>query len=372
MAPPIVLEHEAPPDDGEERRFPCKGCGAGLHYIPGSLSIQCSYCGFKENIPHTADEISEFCYNEYLAKPKRGLGVEGRDVQCQPCAAIIRFEAQTKSTRCPFCGTVLVDVKSDEGGGDVRPEAVAPFAITQKFAENAFHKWVRSLWFAPGLLKQEANRTQIRGVYCPYWTYDAHTMSSFSGLRGDHYYVTQTYTTRINGKPATQTRQVRRTRWRPVSGTHEQFFDDTTVCGSGVDLQLSYSKENLKPYDPAFLAGFDAQLPDIRVEDGWGRAKSVISDRIRAACCRKIGGDVQTGVKVQTAWRGITFKMVLLPVFVSTYRYKNKTYRFQVDGQTGKVSGQRPWSFWKIAGLLCVIALLLLSAALAAGALTNR
>lgn len=367
-APPVVMRGKGPrpPEptdapavpaaaDARERRFPCKGCGAGLLFKPGSRAVECPYCGFREEIPQTAEEIREFSLNEHLAAPQRGLGVEGRDAQCKQCAAIIHLEVTVKSTRCPFCGTALVDLTGDTGAADVRPEAVAPFRVNARQAEDLFRKWVASLWFAPTLLKQEAQKTQFRGVYCPYWTFDSHTLSHYEGQRGDYYYTTETYTTTVNGRTETHTRQVRHIRWTWVSGQYEQFFDDVLAPGSGVELGLAYDIKNLLPYDPSYLAGFDAQRPAIVVEKGWAWAKEKIKNAIYAACCSEIGGDEQANVSVKTAYRGITFKMVLLPVFVSSYRYNNKIYRFQVDGQSGRVSGQRPWSFWKIFGFVILL-----------------
>lgn len=341
--------------DAKERRFPCKGCGAGLQYKPGTETVECPYCAFKEKIPKSADEIREFSFNDYLSKPERGLGVPGRDAQCQQCAAIIHLDGIVKATRCPFCGTALVDLDGDAGDADVRPEALAPFRVTNKNAEDLFHRWVAALWFAPSLLKQEAQKTQFRGVYIPYWTYDSHTLSYYEGQRGDYYYVNETYSTTENGRMVTKTRQVRHIRWTSVSGQYEHFFDDVLAPGTGVELGLNYKISNLVPYDPNFLAGFDAQRPSVKVDHGWKWAKGKIENAIYSACCSLIGGDEQRSVSVKTAYRGITYKMVLLPVYVSSYRYQNKIYRFQVDGQTGAVSGQRPYSFWKIFGFITLL-----------------
>jgi LSD1 subclass zinc finger protein len=374
--PPIVSGAEPPPVPGpsvapssagaKDRRFPCKGCGASLEYKPGSDSVRCPYCGFQEKIALTDSEISEFNFNDYLAKPKTGLGGEGKDLPCTQCGAWMRFERDVKATRCPFCGIALVDRDGDEGPPDIRPEAIAPFRVKEADAEKLFFEWVRKLWFAPSLLKQEMNRTKIRGVYLPFWTFDSQTLSSYSGQRGDYYYTTEVYTSMVNGKPVTRTRQVRHVRWSFVSGRYDHFFDDVVVAAAKQNPPLAYNYKDLVAYDAAYLAGFDAMRPSIAVEGGWATAKQWIQSAIYSACCQLIGGDEQRGVTVQTAFRGITFKMVLLPVYISTYRFKDKLYRFQVDGQTGQVKGDRPWSFWKIAGfvllMLAIVGVLVLGA----------
>ncbi|MBI3817510.1 MAG: primosomal protein N' (replication factor Y) - superfamily II helicase [Planctomycetes bacterium] len=382
-APPVVAGGVAPSPadaqtvapaahDAKERRFPCKGCGAGLIYKPGTDVVECPYCNFKETIPKTADAIREFSFNDYLAKPKKGLGVEGRDSQCQQCAAIIHLGGGVKSTRCPFCGTALVDLAGDAGDADVRPEAVAPFRVTARQAEDLFFKWVASLWFAPSLLKSEAQKTQVRGIYCPYWTYDTQTFSHYTGERGDYYYTTESYTEMVNGQSVTNTRQVRHTAWSYVSGQYEHFFDDVLAPGSGVELGLAYNVKSLVNYTPDFLAGFDAQRPSVTVENGWKWAREKVNSAIFGACRSLVGGDEQRNIQVQTAYRGITFKMVMLPVYVSSYQYNNKIYRFQVDGQSGKVSGQRPWSFWKIFGFIILMIAIAGGIALVAALVSHR
>ena len=64
--------------------------------------------------------------------------------------------------------------------------------------------------------------------------------------------------------------------------------------------------------------------------------------------CRDIGGDTQYVSSLDMKLSEETFKHILLPVYISSYVYNNKKYRFYVNGQTGVISGNRPYSFWKI------------------------
>src|SRR5262245_39409840 len=350
-APPVASEPEA-----KQRRFPCKSCGADLEFKPGSESIACARCGHVEAIPRSAEAIREFAYNDYLANPAAGLGAGAKDARCGSCGAVVRLESTTKATRCPFCGTALVDDAGDVGAADVRPEAVAPFRVDAGAAARAFDAWAGKLWFAPGSLRAEARRTTLRGVYCPYWTFDAHTISHYQGERGDAYYVQTPVTVMVNGRPQVQMTTVRHVRWSWREGTHTSFFDDVLVCASKhPEVECDYDVKRLVPYSPKFLAGFDAERPAVETKAAWPDAKERIARELYAACCRKIGGDEQRNVDVRTAYQGITFKMVLLPVFLASYRYGEKVFRFQVDGQTGAVRGERPYSAWKIALLVAVI-----------------
>ena len=62
-----------------------------------------------------------------------------------------------------------------------------------------------------------------------------------------------------------------------------------------------------------------------------------------------IGGDRQRIHDIDTSITDVTFKHVLLPVWLAAYKYRGKTYRFVVNGQSGRVQGERPYSAWKIA-----------------------
>ena len=349
-------------ESAKDRKFPCKSCGADLVFVPGLSELKCPFCGHAEKIPQTAQEIQEYSFNDYLAKPRgRGYGqTAGRDVRCGGCSALTHLDSSVRATTCAFCGAPLLT--DDQAGGAaseevIAPEALVPFHITAAQAQEAFRKWIRSLWFAPNTLKQENHLKQLQGVYRPYWTYDAHTVSHWTGERGDYYYVTETYTVYENGKPVTKTRQVRHTRWTFVSGVHAEFFDDVLIpAGKTMDFATTYQLSALKPYSPEYLSGLGAERYVVSCEEGWGKAKEVIADAIYSAVQNEIGGDEQRVHSVNTAYNGITYKHILLPLWLSGYRYGNKTYSFQVNGQTGEVAGARPYSFWKIFFLALAVA----------------
>ena len=155
---------------------------------------------------------------------------------------------------------------------------------------------------------------------------------------------------------------------RCVRGRVSRFFDDILILGSR-SLPKSYT-DNLKPwnlselepYQPHYLAGFRAEGYTVDVEEGFEEARGIMDAQIRRDINADIGGDRQRISHVNTAVSEITFKHVLLPVWMAAYKYKGQSYRFVVNGQTGKVQGERPWSAIKIA--IAVV----IGAALAAGA----
>ena len=214
---------------------------------------------------------------------------------------------------------------------------------------------MKKLWFAPGQLKKAPlSFDHFKGIYIPYWTYDSDTFTKYTGQRGDHYFVTETYTTTVDGKSVTRTRQVQRTRWSPAWGNVSNFFDDVLVVGSNsLPEKYIYKLEpwdlnNLVPFDKSYLSGFITEKYQIDLGDGFEKAKEIIDPKICALIRRDIGGDVQRIIAKNTNYNDITFKHLLLPVFVSAYKYKDKIYQFLVNGRTGEVQGQRPYSWIKI------------------------
>ncbi|MCC6156271.1 MAG: hypothetical protein IT367_21070, partial [Candidatus Hydrogenedentes bacterium] len=222
-------------------------------------------------------------------------------------------------------------------------------------ARDLFKEWIRSLWFAPNALRKLARQdSPINGLYCPYWTYDTHVTTHYTGMRGDDYWDTETYTTRENGQTVTRTRQVRKTRWWPASGTVYNQFDDVLVVASE-SLPRKYAQalepwdlEKLVPYQDAYLAGFRAESYQVDLPNGFERAKEIMAPTIHQTICSDIGGDHQQVSSQDSSYAGITFKHVLLPVWLSAYRYRNKIYRFLVNARSGEVQGERPWSWAKI------------------------
>jgi hypothetical protein len=192
------------------------------------------------------------------------------------------------------------------------------------------------------------------------------TYTHYTGMRGDDYWVTEHYTAIENGKSVSRTRQVRKTRWTYVAGEVDHFFDDVLVCAS---RSLPSGEVNeLEPWDlgqlegfrPEFLSGFKTERYTVPLEEGFGTAQGIMDTYIRQLCRRDIGGDHQQLNSVQTQHVGVTYKHVLLPLWLAVYRYQGKMFRILVNARTGEVIGARPYSWIKIT--LAVLAALVVVA----------
>ncbi|MBC8138028.1 MAG: hypothetical protein H8F28_19275 [Fibrella sp.] len=350
-------EFDTPPP-ATRTRFPCASCGADMQFDAKTGGMKCPYCGHTSEVPVSVEaglaQIEERPLEEYLhVAPERlaKLSASALEVTCSGCGSTIEFEPPKVAGDCPFCGAKIV-AQARAADPLVAPEGVLPFSVTQKAASESIRKWISTRWFAPNALKKQAEQDKSQGVYLPFWTYDAGTWSNYSGERGIYYYVSESYTD-SNGNR--QSRQVRRTRWHPASGSVTHFFDDVLIAATRsvprerLDALEPWGLENIKPYEPAFLSGFQAQRYQIDLATGFERAKGVMAGYIDTLVRQDIGGDEQRVHSIDTRYSDLTFKHLLLPVYISAYRYQSKVYQVIVNARTGEVQGERPYSVWKIA-----------------------
>ncbi|WP_128514254.1 TFIIB-type zinc finger domain-containing protein [Tabrizicola thermarum] len=357
----------------EEYRWPCEQCGAQLRYAPGQTRLTCDHCGHVQDIAPQAPSqraraLQELDLAQGLRDDLSGSDmVEVRTTSCPNCGAKVEVTGATHATQCPFCATPMVLDTGTER--HIKPQALVPFVLTESEARAAMIRWMGNLWFAPGTLLEYARKGRaLTGIYVPFWTFDADTASRYTGERGEYYYETRTVNVRVNGRTEQRQESVRRTRWYPASGRVRRDFDDVLVMASrslpprlGNEL-TPWDLGALTAYSPEFLAGFQAEGYTVPLSDGWREAQERMSQIIREDVRRDIGGDEQRIHDVATSWSGETFKHILLPVWTAAYRYNGKSYRFLVNGQTGEVQGERPWSVWKIALAVIVVAFLALGA----------
>lgn len=364
----------ARPENEFIKTFPCTGCGAKLSFSPGTRNLKCQYCGTENAIAADDSRIEELDFETYLkALEGKAEVLEEEHVRCDKCGAEQNLPSNLFASQCTFCGAAIVS--KSYANRRIKPKSVIPFQLDRQRALESFRTWVKGRWLAPNDLKRYfQSDAGLRGVYLPFWTYDCHTSSDYTGERGDDYYTTQTYTTRNSaGETVTETRRVKQTRWSPASGHVEKFHDDVLVMASRTlpeTLLGGVGRWNLKglaPYKPEFVTGFQAEAYQIGLREGFPIAKQVIDGQVASLVRGDIGGDQQRIHSIDTNYSAITFKHVLLPVWISAYRYRDKVYRFIVNGQTGEVSGESPKSWWKIAFLVLVILVVLFLVLMAGG-----
>ncbi|PID48763.1 MAG: primosomal protein N' (replication factor Y) - superfamily II helicase [Proteobacteria bacterium] len=348
-----------------QRHFPCQQCGADLLYVPGQKTLQCDYCGYTNPIEDLDIAIKEYDFHhalQALARAKHLPLDSTQFIKCPNCSATFELQANQHAGDCPFCGTPVVS--DTEQARLLQPKALLAFNINEKQAQAYFDKWINGLWFAPSALKSKAVRDEkLTGVYVPYWTYDSQTESYYQGLRGTVYYERRVVTQVIDGRPQQRVVSVPRIRWTPASGRVSLFFDDVLVGASRslprkiLDRLEPWDLRNLVPYKRAYLSGFQSEVYQVDLDEGFQHAQALMEQRIRQAVREDIGGDQQQIKTLDTHHSDTTFKHVLLPVWSAAFRYQGKIYRFVVNGRNGRTQGERPYSAIKIA-LAAIVALI--------------
>ena len=336
--------------------------------------LSCESCGAtravgEDGVEHT---VVEYDLEHGLAmSAERGFGAAVRRVGCEQCGAVVSYAENETARRCDFCGSPQV-VSREQSQLPIRPESVLPFQIDRAAATARFASWLGGLWLRPSNLKKLAAVSEMTGMYVPYWVFDASVHSDWTALAGYYYYVEETYTaTDDRGRSVQRRRRVQKVRWQPAWGSRDDVFDDLLVCGSrGLPPELTQKLEPfdthvLRRYDPSFLAGWRAEEYSVDLNAAWKRGIERMTEAQRARCSADVPGDTQRALHVSNRFADEKFKHVLLPIWISVYRYKDKPFRFLVNGQTGEVSGHAPWSILKIA-LLClalgIVALLIFRA----------
>ncbi|WP_108482555.1 TFIIB-type zinc finger domain-containing protein [Oceaniglobus ichthyenteri] len=346
----------------ENHRFPCDTCGSDMRFAPEQGLLICDHCGNEEQIAATRPTlppIRELDFKDAIEARLPEIEIETtRVTQCPNCGAEVELGADTHATECPFCATPVVTDTGEHR--HIKPRAVLPFAQTETQARDAMNTWLGRLWFAPNGLREYARKgRKMQGIYVPYWTFDADTKSAYRGERGTVYYETQTVVR--DGKR--QTVQVQKVRWRAVSGRVARFFDDVLVLASRslpkrfTDALQPWDLSALMPYTPEFLAGFRAEGYQVELAEGYDEARAYMDRSIERDVRFDIGGDRQRVHGIETAVSDVTFKHILLPVWLAAYKYNGKTYRFVVNGQSGQVQGERPYSAIKITIAVILIAI---------------
>jgi len=335
--------------------------------------MKCSFCGRTEALPppqiltivaHTLeDALAE------RVQPLSGLALE---VSCAGCGSVVVFEPPEVAGTCTFCGAAIV-AQPKAADPLIAPDAVLPVKVPKGAAQAEVRQWLSSRWFAPTALKRMAQQEGIGGVYLPFWIYAADTESQYRGERGEHYWVTESYTeTDANGNTVQRTQQVQHTRWYPASGRVSRSFNDVLIAATRavsearLNALAPWDLEALRPYEPAYLAGFKAQRYQVELPEGFEKAREAMAAKIEEDMREDIGGDEQRIESVETAYSHVMFRHLLLPVWIGAYRFQGKVYQVAVNARTGEVQGARPYSAEKIVLLvlfilLCVALIVVLS-----------
>lgn len=345
VAPTAPLRRPLPPVQETPQGSPCPHCSAPVE----PTDAFCPSCG-SPLAPTAAPG----------ATLEKKLGF-----RCEHCGAEIRCDPGSRTTTCPFCAAPYVVEFDPAATGRQDPEFVIGFAVTPDRAEQIYRQWLAAGGlFRPSNLIQQVQAESLRGVYLPFWSFSMKADSRWWAEVGEYWYRTETYTeTDAQGRTVTKTRQVRETEWWPLEGGHHAFYSFYLVSGSkGLPQQVSQWIEPfellaLKRYSPRFLAGWMSEEYSVAREAARALSEAEFQRREHASVAAFLPGDTYRAVRVETHFSNVNSDLILLPIYLRSYRYRGKLYRTLINGQTGKVNGEKPVSLVKIA--LFVVAIVM-------------
>jgi predicted RNA-binding Zn-ribbon protein involved in translation (DUF1610 family) len=303
------------------------------------LLHKCTVCGAL------LDEEDLFCANCGTEAPRSADSnqagatfVATYNFECQGCGASMSYDASAQTLRCPFCGSEKL-----EGQHDVkmlRPQSVVPFAINEQDALARLRHWLGSSFWRPGDLAQAAVVTTLTQVYVPYWVFAARVFT---------YWTADT----------SQTPPGACGDWYPLSGENRASYGGLLVGGSSVLTPAETSA--ICPFDlaqavpPEQVDLNNVVYEQFRVQRKYARplAQAELEDLERQACAKFVFGRCRN-LKANVRTEGLTGEPTLLPVWIMAYRYRNRLFRFLVNGQTGQCTGSAPTSYSKIAAVVGV------------------
>ena len=332
----------------ETVEFNCPQCHAATAYSARDGGLTCTACGYyeppqKEIVGKGAEEF-EFTV-ETMQRSAHGWGVSRKELQCQNCGAYTSAPADSLTHTCPFCDSNKV-IQREAPQDVLRPRFLIPFKIEGDACHDIAREWLGSSWMTPNALRRLAEVEEFSGVYLPFWTFDATTDADWRAEVGH----TKTERYYSNGEWKTRTKTV----WKWESGHVRRDFDDLVIEGTSRLSKLllgrikTFDLHQLAPYEPKYLAGFQAQSYDVNLDQAWAESRHEMREQTKQCCRDQASTSKIRNFSMNLNFTNESWRYILLPVYLANYQYDKKPYQVMVNGQTGAISGQRPADWGKV------------------------
>ncbi len=342
--------------------FLCAQCGGHMRYDAERAGLLCDFCGsFQPTEAALAADTAEQVLDFILPTTRGHRWAEAQHhLVCERCGSTSILPAGHKAGECPYCGSRRL-IESAETIELIDPNVIGLVQLDEEGAVRSLRQWLGSGWFVPGDLRRLALTSALRPAYYPFWTFDGTLELG--------------WTCEVNEGGSSS-------RWASRSGLEYEMFDDELVPGvramHKIDLKqvVPFELKKVVEFKPEHLAGWTALTYDVPLAEASLNAREKVARRLRQQLHNRvlIGYQKQNLRSGSTKWSGVTFKQVLLPLYVGSYMYRGRRYWVLVNGQTGKVGGARPHDPLAIFGFslslfftLILVAFLLLYLALSQG-----
>jgi predicted RNA-binding Zn-ribbon protein involved in translation (DUF1610 family) len=340
----------------EARAFDCSACGASLEFRPGVHALTCARCDNEQILPRTVDPKIR---GTPLANAPRIAASTLRkwvSVHCKGCGA--QLTATQRATRCPFCDSPLV--LDDEALEALEPHGILPFHIDDTAARERVHSWIADHRFATTAFVSGAKVGELVGVYVPYWIFACETTTSYTGQRGN-----VSYEERTERAPdgTTRTRRTERVEWSPASGEVGRLFDHRLSCASRclpacISARLEpWDLAFLQSFDPGFLSGFLCEHVSTIASTAFTELRPELDRDIATEIRLDIGGDRQRILSSSTRIYDTSYRLVLLPVWLGTLKFRGQSTPVTINARTGEVliEFSPPRSTFKIVAVIALV-----------------
>ena len=350
----VAARQPTVPDEAAANMFACSNCGGKLTFLAQHNHLQCTRCGHIEvtethadaALPlHDISDEAEQVLDVALITERAHRWAEAQHrVGCEHCGAITLLPPGQVTNECPYCGSTQI-IDSAEAAELVDPQLIGLFRMDTNRAGKHIKRWLGKGFFAPDDLALLGRASNLRPVYFPFWTFDGT--------------LEVKYRCEVS---------IGENRWEQRTGVQFMNFDDVLVPGlralsfRELDRILPFEMKSLVEFKDEQLAGWHALTYDHSLADASLDARG----RVMENANRKLAPRIEAAREkrnlqlIPTGWTGLTYKHLLLPLFVGNYHYKGVEYHLLVNGQTGKVGGVKPRDRIKVGMLLAGVGLIVL------------
>lgn len=351
--------------------YQCPACTGPLHFVGGSGKLECDYCGSSFTVAEiealyaekeaaaaeaAAKEEEKAAQEEgsWEIPPESDWGEDAahmRAYSCPSCGAELICDETTAATSCPYCGNPTI--VPGQFAGALRPDYVIPFKLDHEAAKKALKEHYRKNPFLPKVFSQANHIEEIKGVYVPFWLFDAdvqanasfHAANVFSREEGD-YRVTTTVHYNVQ-------------RGGTVQFLHVPADASSKMADDYMDSIEPFDFSELKPFSTAYLPGYLADKYDVDVATCGQRADRRCKQTAANLLYQDVTGYTSVSQEsLQARIRHGAVHYALMPVWMLTTDWNGKKYLFAMNGQTGKFVGELPSSkarFWALTGILTAV-----------------
>ena len=313
--------------------YKCPSCGRGISFDPQTGKFVCEYCSQT----YTSEELEN-------DENKKDINYsEFSEYVCPNCGAQVVVDATDAASFCYFCDSPVV--LSSRISGEFKPDGIIPFKITKQFAQEKFDEMRAKKRFLPKGFGSDKKHSTIKGIYMPYRLIDAKSDGELTALSKEVSVWT------AGDIEYTETRTYRHVRQGEINSLGISQF-----ALKGEDKRLMsnvcpYNRDSIIPFNTSYLSGFFAEKNDITPEE----MKPEVEKKIDLIVQQQLAGTIDKSLTETESFSSERlsedWKYVLLPVWVSTYKYADKIYTYAMNGETGKICGELPVSKGKLAGL---------------------